>query len=465
MIFCCHKIHSQCREREDCDMRSVVTFRYGSLPHAFAEFIQDAGTLTLEFDHFKEIALEVGFRGNPRRLFSYYDRQRGGQCSLVLVDTNACTLAIEMLEKLGIAQHLQLRDALAKLDPVLGGASKSSLGSPNVSTLYAKSKSPRGKREEDPDHGAPTLKLLEEDELARARGRRAQRREADRSPVKGQSSPASGGQHGSPTHLGGRATLLAPREPGAANRAVPDIVLQFKQKIIQKYHSLVYGWRMLFGANNDVQRMEFFHVIKNLVRCEYVGERVVNDFSQENLTNPDAIQLKGVPPQRNVEDLLTEDERNAAQREAIRQYLRELWKGLFLSKCIRKQLGVGMPSNKDHANSQPYLKLELLDPELEDLRKRFEEDVNRRWGSFVNLFDQQCFQTAEVMMDLQREMYWTMGQFQALCNQASFQGIIFVYVSSVLAYEAVLCQLCCVMRTPAHVLCSSSKNRRGRALS
>lgn len=141
-----------------------------------------------------------------------------------------------------------------------------------------------------------------------------------------------------------------------------------------RYNTIVYAWRMLFGSNNEVHQLEFSHAIKNLVRCEYVPDPDEPEPNPQDAEgNDDAAAAEQAKAERDAD-------RRAAQREAVNTYLRELWRGLFSNGLTQRQVGAGLGVAKTgDPNAQAYLRLELLDPGLEQMALKFREAVQRRY--------------------------------------------------------------------------------------
>ena len=79
-------------------------------------------------------------------------------------------------------------------------------------------------------------------------------------------------------------------------------------------------------------------------------------------------------------------------------YLKELWRGFFITKCIvrlqndpnetQKARKSRLRSSEEiEEESKPYLKLEMLDRELKTHVEKFDKTLLDRYGSYENMYE------------------------------------------------------------------------------
>ncbi|CAD7960576.1 unnamed protein product [Amoebophrya sp. A25] len=371
--------------------------RYGSTRQAFMHIILQCGGVNVDFEQFRELCREVRYDGNPRRLFTYLDREISGYVHLSSIDQLAVLKALEKLTKTAEGEHLATwyQTRTGGGGAMGGGGAKDGGASQEV--------------QDNPDTDSPRLA-----------GMRSFA--SPEKTVRG----AGGVQIGT-----GRATSSS----SGKDPQKMAIVNSFKDKLLGKYHSLTYGWRMLFGGNNEVQWIEFHHAIKNLVNVEYVGDYTD---AQTEIHGP----IDPVDPLIEQRMRQKHEETEAARQEAVKKYLKELWNGLHFAGYVRHP--PPPPVSAENANPdagtrrppghrpKPQLKLELFDPDLAGMIRDFKAAVEGRYGTFANLFTQVCFADCQVPLDCEQERYWTREEFKVLCDEISYPRnprVLFYYFS------------------------------------
>jgi len=412
-----------------------LKIRYGvQLKNAFMQLILNHGGVNLDFDQFRELCREVKYDGNPRRLFTYLDREISGYVHLSSIDQVAVFRALETLSKTGEAEHLMNANWAEAMESVGAGGGRGG-GPPGVDAAGLVQAG--GNLADGPLPGVPAPFGAQQH-----RGQHLQQHALNPDTDSPRLAGASNfGGTNSPMNLtkgfgstGGLLQVGSGRAMGSSahpHQKQMDLVKQFREKLMAKYHSLAYGWRMLFGANNEVGQLEFHHAIKNLVNVEYVGNMDGKEAEIHGAIDPDPLFEKRMRQRQ--------EETEAAQQEAVKRYLKELWDGLFLCGFVKRRPQL-VPEQIDPQTGQqpppvrtkPELKLELFDPDLAAMISDFKRSVESRYGTFANLFANMCFSNCRVPMDCEDDRYWTKEEFRILCDEIAYPRnprLLFYYFS------------------------------------